>query len=156
MTAYIIRRLLILPIIMIGVTLLIFAMLQVLGPVERSALYVRDIPKTEGQVDAIIKKYGLDKPFVVQYWNWLIGQKDPETGEVIGGVLRGDLGFSRTGREPVIDLLKRRLPATIELALWSVFPVVGVGIWLGIISALNHNKLIDKKDYEELLMENNR
>ncbi|MCA9924116.1 MAG: ABC transporter permease [Anaerolineales bacterium] len=144
MTAYIIRRLLILPIIMIGVTLLIFAMLQVLGPVERSALYVRDIPKTEGQVDAIIKKYGLDKPFVVQYWNWLIGQKDPETGEVIGGVLRGDLGFSRTGREPVIDLLKRRLPATIELALWSVFPVVGVGIWLGIISALNHNKLIDQ------------
>ena len=144
MTTYIIRRLLILPIIMLGVTLLIFAMLQVLGPVERSALYVRDIPKTEGQVDAIIKKYGLDKPFLVQYWNWLVGQKDSETGEVVGGVLRGDLGFSRTGREPVIDLLKRRLPATIELALWSIIPVVGVGIWLGIISALNHNKLIDQ------------
>ena len=46
MTAYIIRRLLILPIILFGVTLLIFGMLQVLGPVERSALYVRDIPKT--------------------------------------------------------------------------------------------------------------
>ena len=54
MTAYIIRRLLILPIILFGVTLLIFSMLQVLGPVERSALYVRDIPKTDRQVDAII------------------------------------------------------------------------------------------------------
>ena len=47
MTAYIIRRLMVLPIILIGVTLLIFAMLQVLGPVERSALYVRDIPHSE-------------------------------------------------------------------------------------------------------------
>ncbi len=45
MIAYIIRRILILPIILIGVTMLIFAFLQVLGPVERSALYVRDIPK---------------------------------------------------------------------------------------------------------------
>ena len=58
MTAYIIRRLLILPIILFGVTLLIFSMLQVLGPVERSALYVRDIPKTDRQVDAIIVRYG--------------------------------------------------------------------------------------------------
>ncbi|MBE2225277.1 MAG: ABC transporter permease, partial [Anaerolineae bacterium] len=42
MTTYIIRRLMVMPIILIGVTMLIFAMLQVLGPVERSALYVRD------------------------------------------------------------------------------------------------------------------
>ena len=69
MTAYIIRRLLILPIILFGVTALIFGMLQVLSPVERSALYVRDIPKTDRQVDAVITRYGLDKPFFVQYWN---------------------------------------------------------------------------------------
>ncbi len=74
----------------------------------------------------------------------MVGRTDPETGETVGGILRGDLGFSRTGREPVIDLLKRRLPATIELALWSVLPVVGFGIWLGILSALHHNKPIDQ------------
>ena len=144
MTTYIIRRLLILPLILCGVTVLIFLMLQILGPVERSALYVRDIPKTEGQVDAIIKRYGLDDPLPVQYWNWMTGRIDPETGERVGGVLRGDLGYSRTGREPVVDLLKRRLPATVELAVWSFLPVIGVGVWLGIISALNHNKLIDQ------------
>ena len=86
MTTYIIRRLLILPIILFGVTILIFAMLQVLGPVERSALYVRDIPKTDRQVDAIITRYGLDKPFYVQYWNWLVGTVDGATGERVGGV----------------------------------------------------------------------
>ncbi|RMG97958.1 MAG: ABC transporter permease [Chloroflexi bacterium] len=144
MTAYIVRRLLILPVILIGVSLLLFAMLQVLGPVERSALYVRDIPHTEGAIQAIIRRYGLDEPFFVQYWHWMVGREDPETGEIVGGILRGDLGFSRTGREPVIDLLKRRLPPTLELALWSMIPIVGIGIWLGIQAALNHNKPIDQ------------
>ena len=44
MTAYIIRRIMLLPVLLFGVTLLIFGMLQFLSPVERSALYVRDIP----------------------------------------------------------------------------------------------------------------
>ncbi len=144
MTAYIIRRLLILPVIMIGVTLLIFAMMQFLGPVERSALYIRDFPKTQGQIDAVIRRYGLDDPFLVQYWNWLVGREDPETGEIVGGILRGDLGFSRTGREPVVDLLKRRLPVTVELAIISMIPIVTIGIWLGMQAALNHNKFIDQ------------
>jgi len=144
MTAYIIRRLLILPIILLGVTILIFLFMQVLGPVERSALYVRDVPKNERQVEAIIKRYGLDKPVTGQYWNWLVGLKDSSTGERVGGVLRGDLGFSRTGREDVIDVLIRRLPATLELALWSMIPVIGFGIWIGVKAALNHNKLFDQ------------
>lgn len=144
MTAYIVRRLLIMPIILIGVTILIFAMLQVLGPVERSALYVRDIPKNDRQVEAIITRYGLDKPFYVQYWNWLVGTVDGATGERVGGVLRGDLGYSRTGREEVIDVLLRRFPATLELALWSMIPVIGFGIWLGIKAALNHNRPVDQ------------
>jgi ABC-type dipeptide/oligopeptide/nickel transport system permease component len=144
MTAYIIRRLLIMPLIMFGVSLLIFSMLQILGPVERSALYVRDIPKTEAQVQAIINRYGLDDPIHIQYWNWMVGKEDPQTGEIVGGVLRGDLGFSRTGREPVMDMLKRRFPATLELALWSLLPIIAGGIWLGIKAALHHNKPIDQ------------
>lgn len=144
MTAYIIRRLLQLPLTMLGVTLLIFAMLQLLTPVERSALYVPSIPHNEGAIDAIIAKYGLDDPFYIQYWRWLVGHKDVNTGEIKGGVLRGDLGFSRSGRQDVIDMIAQRLPATVEMALWSVFPIIGIGIWLGVISAINHNKPIDQ------------
>jgi peptide/nickel transport system permease protein len=144
MTTYIIRRLIQLPITMLGVTLLIFAMLQLLTPVERSALYVQSIPHHDGAIDAIIRKYGLDDPFYVQYWRWLVGHKDPTTGEIEGGVLRGDLGYSRTGRQMVKDLIAQRLPATLELALWSAFPIIGVGIWLGVVSAIHHNKLIDQ------------
>jgi peptide/nickel transport system permease protein len=144
MTAYIIRRLIQLPITILGVTLLIFAMLQLLTPVERSALYVQSIPHHEGAIDAIIRKYGLDDPFYVQYWRWLVGHKDPTTGEIEGGVLRGELGYSRTGRQMVKDLIAQRLPATLELALWSAFPIIGIGIWLGVVSAIHHNKLIDQ------------
>jgi peptide/nickel transport system permease protein len=144
MIAYIIRRMLLLPVTVLGVTVLIFGMLQLLSPVERSALYIRDIPHTEGALDATIRRYGLNDPFVVQYWRWLAGRVDPVTGETVGGVLRGDLGYSRTGNQDVIDLLLHRLPATIELGLWSIVPIIGVGIWLGVIAAVNHNKLIDQ------------
>ena len=47
MLTYIIRRLLLVPLLLFGVTVLIFAMLQFLSPVERSALYVRDIPQND-------------------------------------------------------------------------------------------------------------
>jgi peptide/nickel transport system permease protein len=144
MTAYIIRRLIQLPITLLGVTLLVFGMTMTLDPVERSALYIRDIPHSEGALEAVIRRYGLDDPFHEQYWRWLVGRTDPETGERVGGVLRGDLGFSRTGRVPVMELFALRLPASIELALWAVVPIIAVGIWLGIIAAKNHNKPIDQ------------
>ncbi|HEX7555931.1 MAG TPA: ABC transporter permease [Leptolinea sp.] len=144
MTQYIIRRLLILPLTLFGVTILIFGMLSFLSPEERSALYVRDIPHNQAAMDGIIKRYGLRDPIYVQYWHWLTGRPDALTGISSGGILKGDFGYSRYAGQPVIDLVKRRFPATVELALWSVFPIVGVGIWLGILSAVNHNKLIDQ------------
>jgi peptide/nickel transport system permease protein len=144
MTQYIIRRLMILPLTLFGVTILIFAMLSFLSPEERSALYVRDIPHNQAAMDGIIKRYGLRDPIYVQYWHWLVGRKDEVNGEIIGGILRGDLGYSRYAGQPVSDLVARRFPATIELALWSVFPIVGIGIWLGILAAVNHNKWIDQ------------
>ena len=144
MTNYIIRRLLILPIILFGVTALIFGMLQFLSPAERSALYIRDIPKTEGAMGAIITRYGLDDPILVQYWHWLVGREDPFTHKIIGGILRGEFGYARSSSQPVVDLLKRRFPATVELALLTVLPIILIGVTLGIAAAVNHNKFIDQ------------
>ncbi len=144
MTQYIIRRLLLLPVIIVGVTMMIFAMLSFLSPAERAALYIRDIPRNERAMDGVIKRYGLNDPIPVQYWHWMVGRNDPDTGKPVGGILRGDFGYSRTGNQMVIDLIKRRFPATIELTLYSIIPILGVGIWLGIIAAVNHNKPIDQ------------
>jgi peptide/nickel transport system permease protein len=143
MLAYITRRLMIMPVLLVGVSMLIFAMMSLLTPYERAALYVQDIPKRAGAMDSIIKKYGLDEPIYVQYWHWMVGRTDPDTGEIKGGVLRGDLGFSKVGKSPVATVIRRRLPATAELAFWAAVPMIGIGIWLGVWSAVKHNKPLD-------------
>jgi peptide/nickel transport system permease protein len=132
MLAYIIRRLLILPIILFGVTILIFGMMSFLEPGQRASLYIASIPKGVGELDEIIEKYGLDDPMYVQYFRWL------------NGVLHGDFGFSKTGKAPVLDTIMRYIPVSFELALWSAVPLVWIGIQLGVISALHHNRLVDQ------------
>jgi peptide/nickel transport system permease protein len=144
MLSYIIRRLLILPLILAGVSILIFAMLSLLTPYERAALYVKDIPKRPGAIDAVIEKYGLGDPIPLQYWHWMVGRVDETSGERKGGILFGDLGFSKTGKSTVREVIARRLPATIELAVWAGIPMIAIGIFLGVLSATHHNKLADQ------------
>lgn len=144
MATYIIRRLLLVPVLLFGVTVLIFTMLQFLTPVERSALYVRELPRNERQIEGIILRYGLDKPLPVQYWNWMVGTVNPVTGDREGGILYGDFGWSRTGSQPVARLIASRFPNTLDLTLWAVAPVILVGIWLGVQAAVHHNGFIDQ------------
>jgi peptide/nickel transport system permease protein len=144
MLNYIIRRLLILPVILVGVTMLVFVMLSMLTPYERASLYVSDISKRQGAIEGIIAKYGLDDPIPVQYWRWMVGVTDADTGEVTGGILRGDMGFSKVGKSSVAEVIQRRLPATAELALWAAIPLIGLAVWMGIQAAVHHNKLIDQ------------
>jgi peptide/nickel transport system permease protein len=132
MSRYIIRRLLILPIVMLGLSMLIFAMLQLLDPVERATLYVTSPPKNPRALAEIIQKYGLDQPIYVQYARWL------------GQVLHGDLGWSKTAEMPVLTAIATYFPATLELALWSFVPILAIGVWLGIQAAIHHDGLIDQ------------
>jgi peptide/nickel transport system permease protein len=144
MVNYVIRRLLLLPVLLFGVTVLIFAMLQLLSPIERASLYIRDIPKNDRAVEGVIRRYDLDAPILVQYKNWLLGKRDAETGEVVGGVLRGQFGYSRTTNMYVDEMIAHRFPATLELTLWSVPPILLGGIALGVLAAVNHNKFADQ------------
>lgn len=144
MVTYILRRLLLVPLLLVGVTILIFGMLQFLSPIERSALYIRDVPKNEHAVEGVIKQYGLDKPLYVQYWKWLTGVIDSRTGERKGGILFGDFGYSRVASQPVADLIKSRFPNTLDLTIWAVAPVILIGIWLGVQAAVHQNGIIDQ------------
>jgi len=132
MTRYIIRRLMILPIVMMGLSVLVFGMMQLLGPAERAALYVTSPPKTATAMADIIQKYGLDQPFYVQYGRWL------------NNVIHGNLGWSKTAQMPVAQAIATYFPATLELALWSFVPIIVVGIWLGIQAAIHHDGIIDQ------------
>lgn len=144
MITYIVRRLLLVPLLLFGVTVMIFGMLQFLQPIERAALYTRDVPKNDKMITGVIKRYCLDCPMYVQYWNWLAGNKDPLTGERSGGIIYGDFGWSKTTSQPVVKLIERRFPNTLDLTLWAVGPVILVGIWMGVQAAVHHNGFIDQ------------
>lgn len=130
MTAFIVRRLLLLPFVGIGVSMLIFLLLQFLTPAMRASLYITD-PKQLNAIPDIIVKYHLDQPVYVQYWAWL------------SQVFHGDLGWSQTAREPVADAIRGFFPATLELGLYAFICILTFGIWLGTASAVHRDKLID-------------
>ncbi|MBM3469630.1 MAG: ABC transporter permease [Armatimonadetes bacterium] len=130
MTAFVVRRLILLPLVAFGVTLLIFGLLQMLSPQMRAALYVTD-PRQLRAVDSIIRMHGLDKPFHSQYVGWL------------GRVVRGDLGWSETAKMPVAKAIATFFPATLELTIFAVVPIIVVGIWLGTLSAVHRDRLVD-------------
>ncbi len=83
-------------------------------------------------VQQLKAKYGLDQPAIIQYGKW------------VGNVLRGDLGYSMSARQPVLEGLIGRLPYTLELTIFSLIPVIFVGIWLGVKSGVHHNRPLDQ------------
>ena len=131
MFAFIVRRILFLPVIFIGVTLFIVLLMQLLSPYERAVTFVTSEVQLRN-IDAIVEQYGLDKPWYVQYWNWL------------SQAVQGNLGFSRVTNQPVLTTIAQRLPNTIELAVLTIIPTIAFGIWLGTAAALNRDRAIDQ------------
>jgi peptide/nickel transport system permease protein len=131
MIRFIIRRLLAVPFVMLGLSLMIFAMLMLLNPIERATLYVTTPPRTPDALQEIIQKYGLNDPIYVQFWHWL------------DGALHGNLGYSTTAQMPVAGAIKTFFPATLELVIWSAVPIVVIGIWLGIQAAVHKDTIVD-------------
>ncbi len=131
MLAYITRRLLMLPAVVFVSTLLVFALIQTLPAGVRVSLYVKENPSAFRDINEIIQKYGLDEPFWVQYGNW------------IGNLFQGNLGWSASAKMTVMEAMQNYVPATLELAIVAMIPMVLGGIWLGTKSAVHHNKLPD-------------
>jgi ABC-type dipeptide/oligopeptide/nickel transport system permease component len=128
---FILRRLISLPLVMLAVTVLIVGLMQFLSPQERAVSFVTNERQMQN-LDRIIKERGLDQPFYVQYGSWL------------SNAFQGNLGFSKASNRPVIETIKERFPATLELAFLACIPIIGLGIWLGTLTALHKDKLLDQ------------
>lgn len=128
MATYLVRRLLWIIPVLFTVSLITFALMHAVpgGP------WAREKPLNDATVAALNKIYGLDKPVWQQYTDW------------IGGMVQGDLGPSfRYQQRTVNDIVADGLPTTLHLGLMAFAVAVLVGIPLGIIAALGHNKLPD-------------
>lgn len=130
MLRFILRRLLLLPLVLVGVTFLLFFLTQRLSPEMRASLYVKD-PRQMGALEEVIRQYGLRDHVLKQYGRWM------------GNVLRGDLGYSPSANMPVAQAMKEYLPATIQLAFVTILLVVLFGVWFGSLSAVHKDKWQD-------------
>ncbi|CAN5609081.1 ABC transporter permease [soil metagenome] len=132
MLRYLLQRLLMAIPTLIGVTVLVFTAIRLVpGDSITAMLGTESGLLTQTQRAALESYFGLDKGPVQQYFSWL------------GNVLRGDLGYSVRLGEPVGDLILRRFPVTLQLALMSVVIAILVGVPLGISSAIYRDSAID-------------
>ena len=137
MIQYILRRLLTLPLILFFVTGIIFLMILQVPAEERVMAYLPSVrPNLSEQefahlLEVTIERYGLDRPPTVQYVDW------------ISSLARGDWGYSPTWRQPVLEGLLQRAPATIELTLFATIPAFLLAILLGALSVRRQGSLPD-------------
>ena len=131
MLRYLIQRLLqgILVILLVSITTFVIMQLAPGSPVD---IMVGEAQVSQEQRDLIAKKWGLDKPWYVQYGTWL------------GNVFTGDLGTSviRTG-VPVREMLADAAPVTMRLNLLAILVSVCVAIPLGVLAAVRRHSALD-------------
>ena len=130
---YVIRRVLLLIPVLIGVSIITFALTRsVAGPFGPASVYIDErCGQNPVCVEGVIKKYGFDQPYVVQYVRY------------VQSLLVGDLGYSQTARTSVGEAIGLKFPATFELSSAAMIISVAIGIPLGVVSATRRNKPAD-------------
>ena len=132
MTNYLMHRLLLIIITLIGVSVLVCSLTRLMpGDFVDVMLGTQKGMLTDHQIQSLRSAYGLDKPWPVQYWEW------------VKSILRGSLGYSlRTGKS-VLQEIGGRLQVTLELTVMSMFIGVITGILLGTLSAIRRDRPSD-------------
>ncbi len=127
--AFAVRRLLIIPLTLLVVTMVLYSFFFTIPAEERAALYLPpNTPRIvtpermESIINGIIADKGLDEPFLTQYGRWATG------------LLRGDWGYSTTFNAPVLELLQRRTAVTLELAFYALLTLIPLGIISGVLA----------------------
>ena len=131
MFAYIVRRLGLMLVTLFGISIVVFFLLRVVPGNIVDILF-----DAAGFVDPADKAnlerdLGIDQPLIVQYLHW------------IGGLLRGDLGYSYVSEKPALEEILPRIPITARLAGLALLFSASIGIPLGVISAVYQGSRID-------------
>lgn len=131
MQRFIVRRLLISIPILLGITLMVFVMINLAPGDPILAMMDPDVPITAENLATLRHQYGLDRPLPVRYGVWL------------RTVLQGNLGESFSYSEPVASLIARRLPPTLQLMSTAILLSFTIGTFVGIFTAIKQYSLAD-------------
>lgn len=131
MLHFVLRRLAQVPLLIFVLSVLVIGLTQLLSPEDRALPYVTNERQSE-RIEQIIKERGLDASFPEQYARWF------------SAAIRGDFGYSRVSNMSVVDTIRERLPNTVELTIFAALPIIGLSVWLGTLSALHKDRLLDQ------------
>lgn len=148
MRDYFIRRLLLIPPTLLGVTIIVFAITRLVpgGPLERAIMETQQLNTatgtssqmagqnmalSEAQLEKLKAYYGFDKPILQSYAEWL------------WKVVRGNLGESYRYNEPVWDVIRDRFPVSLYYGIVTLIITYAVCIPLGVLKAIKHRTVVD-------------
>ncbi len=148
MRDYFIRRFLLVPPTLLGVTIIVFMITRLVpgGPLERAIMETQQLNANTGistqasgqnmalsdaQLERLRAYYGFDKPVLESYVDWL------------GKVITGDLGTSYRYNEPVWDVIRSRFPVSLYYGLVTLIITYVVCIPLGVLKAIKHRTVVD-------------
>ncbi len=150
MTAYFLRRLLLVIPTFIGITIMVFTITRFVpgGPIERIIAETRAMqtgqdggssraeagagqPLSQEQIEKLRAYYGFDKPVLESYFLWL------------SKVVQGDLGRSTRFHDPVWEMIRERIPISLYFGVLSLILIYGICIPLGVAKAVRHNSGFD-------------
>lgn len=147
MRDYFLRRLLLIPPTLFGVTVIVFIITRLVpgGPLERAIMETQqvaagggsvaqvgaDMALSQAQIDRLREYYGFDKPVLVSYFDWM------------GKVLSGDLGTSYRYNQPVTEVIASRFPISLYYGLVTLVITYLVCIPLGVLKAIKHRTVVD-------------
>ena len=123
------RRLIWVPLTLLGLVVLVFMVSHVV-PSDPARILAGE-NATTAQLAALRHEYGFDRPLPVQLLRYIVA------------VIHGNMGISLYTETPVAGEIWRRLPATMELAFYSMLVAVGLGVPLGVTAALHRNSWFD-------------
>ncbi len=145
MRDYFIRRLMLIPPTLVGVTIIVFLITRLVpgGPIERAIMEAQlaggasrstagqNMALSEDQLDRLKEYYGFDKPVLQSYFDW------------VSKVAVGDLGTSYRYNQPVWDVIASRFPVSLYYGLITLFITYVVCIPLGVLKAIKHRTFVD-------------
>ncbi|MEL4377757.1 ABC transporter permease [Brucella cytisi] len=129
---YLTRRLLTFPLVMLGVSILVFVAIRMVPGDSITAMLGTEAGLlTPEQRQSLAQYFGIDQSWTTQYWRWL------------GDVVQGNLGVSVTFGKPVLTVILERFPLTLQLALMSMIIALLIGLPAGVYAATRNEKMSD-------------
>ena len=129
MALFLLRRLLLALLVMLTVLTVSFALTRLSGDL---AISIAGPQATQQDIEIIRKGYGLDRPVLIQFGDWVVSAAS------------GDLGRSYVYHASVAGLIRERLPTTLTLGVSGLLVALGIALPLGILAAMREGSLLDR------------